>query len=201
MKTNSVHLPFNPSSIFESQGTALASVSHALFANNKRKARDRIYWFFSPDKDPRVVEFMKWVKVSSPQIAELGVQKFIQTGERGALMANVEFCINTRPTLDWLTYADLQKTMDFVLQESAAWYNPAKHVLLFVFLPSKSTNSVAIWRKMIDIPDKTKRTFQSQLKTTVAGLKKPDEYAIHLDEYVVLYCVFLGRGSECSVLF
>lgn len=69
------HPPLTPGVFSDSNGAALRPCKHALFAG-KRHAKDRIYWFFAPDKEPRVVDFLQWVKASSDSLAEYGVSLF-----------------------------------------------------------------------------------------------------------------------------
>ena len=70
--------------------------------------------------------------------------------------------------------------MDKTLQESLAYYDPHVQVLVFVFLPSKTQNSVAIWRRKLPLPNNIRLAYGSQLKQATAGLQK--DYPIHVDE-------------------
>ena len=88
------------------------------------------------------------------------------------------------PAFDWLTYPDLQKTKDRTLQESVAFYDPTVRVIVFVFLPSKSGNSLAIWRRKIDVPPNVRLAYQAQVTQVIATLNR--DYVVHVDEYVVL---------------
>lgn len=94
------------------------------------------------------------------------------------------------PAFDWLTFDQLQSTMDRVLQESVAFYDPYVHVIVFVFLPSKSGNSMAIWRRKIAVPNNLRLAYQAHIKQAMAALRK--EYILHVDEYVCLLCVANG---------
>lgn len=84
------------------------------------------------------------------------------------------------PAFDWLTFEELQPTRDQILQESVAYYDPAVYVIVFVFLPSESGNSMAIWRRKIVVPNNVRLTFQPQIKQTLAALRK--KYVLHVDE-------------------
>jgi hypothetical protein len=101
----------------------------------------------------------------------------------------------TEPAFDWLTFDQLQSTMDRTLQESVVFYDPAVQVIVFVFLPSKSGNSIAIWRRKINVPNNLRLTYQREITLALAGLREEKEYVVHVDEYV-LPCVWLfGAGT------
>ena len=76
--------------------------------------------------------------------------------------------------------------MDRILQESVAFYDPAVQVIVFVFLPSKSGNSVAMWRRKIKVPNNTRLMLQAEITLAIAGLRKEKHYVVHVDEYVFL---------------
>lgn len=86
----------------------------------------------------------------------LQLQKFFETRQRGALIANADFRdISTghnQPTFDWITLDNVHDTLDKNLQKYVVSYKPASHVLVFVFLLSKTGNSLAIWRKKLTVP-------------------------------------------------
>ena len=86
------------------------------------------------------------------------------------------------PALDWLTFKQLQGTMDKTLQESVAFYDPSVQVMVFVYLPSESGNSIAIWRVKINVPDKTKAKYQVEINEMVRGLPKHADYVVCVDE-------------------
>lgn len=58
-----------------------------------------------------------------------------------------------QPAFDWITVTYLHKTLDRILQESVVCYDPASQVIVFVFLLSKSGNSMAVWRKKINLSE------------------------------------------------
>jgi len=70
--------------------------------------------------------------------------------------------------------------MDKILQESVVCYDPAVQVIVFVFLPSKSGNSIAVWRRKIAVPNNVRLTFQDEIYVAKQGLKK--DYVVHVDE-------------------
>lgn len=89
---------------------------------------------------------------------------------------------------DWLTFDQLQPTRDRVLQESVAFYDPAVQVIVFVFLPSQSGNSMAIWRRKVRVPNNVRLTYQAQITQGLAALRA--DYVLHVDEYAFCFLVF-----------
>jgi len=127
------------------------------------------------------------------------MHKFLQTRERGALIVNADYRpLNSpgEPAFDWLTYPELQKTMDRTLQESVAFYDPSVLVVIFVFLPSKSGNSLAIWRRKIPIPNGVRLAYQAQITQAVAALSR--DYVVHVDEYVVSAGMIFVQLTICT---
>lgn len=123
-----------------------------------------------------------------PKLSRLQLHKFLQTRERGALFANADFIHEkhpNEPAFDWLIFDDIQESMDKTLQESVAHYNPAIQVIVFVFLPSKSGNSVAMWRRKINVPNNTRLMLQREINLAMAGLRKREDYTVYVDEYVL----------------
>ncbi|KAG6378523.1 hypothetical protein JVT61DRAFT_12784 [Boletus reticuloceps] len=166
----------------ESRGEALESVQRAFY-NKQRKAADRFHWLFPPDKDERVSSLVNWISSMSFGIASFGLQKFLQTRERGALIVNAAYRpvhSPSEPAFDWVTWNQIQRTMDRILQESVGYYNPAMHVIVFVLLPSPSGNSVAIWRRKLPIPNNIRLAYQAQITQAMAALRK--EYPVLVDE-------------------
>ena len=90
-----------------------------------------------------------------------------------------------QPAFDWLTFDELQATRDRILQESVAFYDPAVQVILFVFLPSKSGNSVAIWRRKLRVPNNLRLAFQREISLAMAALRKDKDYVLHVDECAI----------------
>ncbi|KIM45857.1 hypothetical protein M413DRAFT_295794 [Hebeloma cylindrosporum] len=168
----------------ESKGAAFAYVANAFFGN-ARLARERIHWLFPPNKDKRVAEMLAWVQKMSFNLGTYGLVKFLETRERGALFINVAFRMRQypqEPAIDWLTFSNLQGTMDKILQESAAFYDPAALVTVFVYLPSQTGNSVAIWRRKINVPEKARNQYRAELNAIVKTLPPPKDYIIMVDE-------------------
>ncbi|KAG8218443.1 hypothetical protein J3R82DRAFT_4069 [Butyriboletus roseoflavus] len=169
----------------ESRGEGLKSVQRAFYGK-ERKAADRFHWLFSPEKDERVSSLLNWINSMSFGIASFGLQKFLQTRERGALIVNAAYRpvhSPSEPTFDWVTWNQIQLTMDRILQESVGYYNPAMHIIVFVVLPSPSGNSVAIWRRKLSIPSNIRLAYQAQITQAMASLRK--EYPVFVDELPV----------------
>ncbi|KAG1853213.1 hypothetical protein C8R48DRAFT_341555 [Suillus tomentosus] len=167
----------------ESKGAAITPVAGAFFGGNSRMAKDRFHWMFPPDKDERVASKLEWIQSVSPELGSFGLQKFLQTRERGALIVNADYRPSkspNEPAFDWLTYPELQKTMDRTLQESVAFYNPSALVVVFVFLPSKSGNSLAIWRRKIAVPSSVRLAYQAQITQALESLH--GDYSVYVDE-------------------
>lgn len=89
------------------------------------------------------------------------------------------------PAFDWLTFDDLQPTMDQTLQGSVAQYNPYAQVIVFVLLPSQTGNSIAIWRRKIAVPNNMRLAYSGKIKQALAALRK--DYILHVDEYVSFF--------------
>ncbi|KAJ2933635.1 hypothetical protein H1R20_g3413, partial [Candolleomyces eurysporus] len=118
-------------------------------------------------------------------LGALGLHKFVQSGERGALFTNAAFRLPdqpTQPVFDWVAFDMLQNTMDKTLQESVAFYDPGQIVLVFVYLPSHTGNSVAIWRRKIPVPGNIRMKLKKELSVVKKGLRPEKDYVIILDE-------------------
>jgi hypothetical protein len=112
----------------------------------------------------------------------LQLNKFLQTRERGALFINASYDApaGTGPALDWLTYGDLVETRDRLLQESVGFYDPGIQVIVFVLLPSKSGNSLAIWRRKVAVPNSVRLSHLREIDLAKAALRK--DYLVLVDE-------------------
>ncbi|KAF8974634.1 hypothetical protein BDZ97DRAFT_1774637 [Flammula alnicola] len=168
----------------ESRGAAFSFVSNAFFGN-ARFARERIHWMFPENKDERVAAMLGWVQKMSFNLGTYGLIKFLESRERGALFVNALFRMHqhpNEPAFDWLTFNQLQGTMDKVLQESVAFYDPARLVIIFVYLPSQTGNSVAIWRRKINVPDNARLKYQPEINAVVKTLRSEKEYIVMVDE-------------------
>ena len=183
----------------ESFEEALKPVESAFFGR-ERKARDRIHWQFPHDKDERVLNALEWLHGRARSVATFGVSapcssvihplsatfqlsKFLQTRERGALFVNASYESPSGggPSLCWLTYEDVVETRDRLLQESVGHYDPSMQVIVFVFLPSKSGNSLAMWRRKVPVPESIRLTNLDEIDLAKAASRK--DYTVLVDEW------------------
>ncbi|GLB33544.1 hypothetical protein LshimejAT787_0104280 [Lyophyllum shimeji] len=168
----------------ESRKAAFAPVQRAIFGR-ERKARDRIHWMFSPNKDDRVWSVLGWIQAMEYNLGSFGLHKFLQSRERGALFVNVTFRLAehpNQPVFDWLTFDEIQPSTDRILQESILSYDPSMQVVIFVYLPSPTGNSVAMWRRKVLVPNNTRLRFQREIVIAIGGLKRDKDYIVHVDE-------------------
>lgn len=168
----------------ESRGAALEKVQTAIFGK-ERKARERIHWMFSPNKDERVSKLISWIGATEHKLGSYGLRKFLQSRERGALFANATFHMENHPDepcFDWLTFDQLQETRDSILQNSVIHYDPAMMVYVFVFLPSPTGKSVAMWRRKVPVPNNARLRFRKEISSAKSGLRNTEDYVVHIDE-------------------
>ncbi|KAF8338794.1 uncharacterized protein EI90DRAFT_2908495 [Cantharellus anzutake] len=152
--------------IQESGGKGLSDAHHAMYGSH-RLAQDRFMWILPYQHDPRVVSMHNFIEQSSSALAKLGFHKYLNTREKGALFVNVDYTSEeapTEPAFDWLKFPDLQRTRDRTLQQSVAANNPAKTCLVFMFLVSKSGNSVGMWRRKIPVPQSLQTAYQDRVR-------------------------------------
>ena len=196
-----------------SDGVALSKANKALYSKTRR-AQDRLHWAYNPDNDERVKSALWWIHMMSEGVGGLGVsgrnvprscttlrfpqlQKFLETHGRGALFVNADYVPPEsphEPAFDWVTIDQLKDTLDKILQESVALYDPAKQVVVFIFLLSKSGNSMAIWRRKIPVPE----ILQTGYKDVIAGVKAElqPNYPVYVDESVVCSSLCLRHRSR-----
>lgn len=165
----------------ESRGQALMHAQRAFFSRS-RPAKERIYWAFNPNKDDRVASLLRWVQAMSNGLATIGLQKFLQTGERGALITNADYRVGTpaQPAFDWINMAQLQLTLDRILQESVALYDPSMQVIVFVFLLSNSGNSMAVWRRKLPVPESLRQAYEQDIMAAKENLEQ--DYPVYVEE-------------------
>jgi hypothetical protein len=112
----------------------------------------------------------------------LQLNKFLQRRERGALFINASYDSPSGggPALDWLGYDDVVETRDRLLQESVGFYDPSMQVIVFVFLPSKSGNSLAMWRRKVAVPNSVRLAHLREIDLAKAALRR--DYPVLVDE-------------------
>lgn len=114
------------------------------------------------------------------------LQRFLETRQRGALIANADYRApsvtgaGSQPAFDWITLPELQNTLDSTLQSSVTLYDPAFQVIVFVFLLSPSGNSMAVWRRKLNVPDAIRDAHQHEILAVKAELKR--SYLVYVDE-------------------
>ena len=192
-----------------SDGAALLKARKALYSKTRR-VQDRLHWAYNPDNDERVKSALWWIHMMSEGIGGLGVSsctpprsqtalrlsqlhQFLETHGRGALFVNADYVPPQspyEPAFDWVTIDELKETLDKILQESVALYDPAKQVIVFIFLLSKSGNSMAIWRRKIPVPE----ILQTAYKDDIADLKArlQPNYPVYVEESVA------GPSCDCT---
>ncbi|KAG9021511.1 hypothetical protein FS837_007199 [Tulasnella sp. UAMH 9824] len=179
----SVHRSFISSiRVEETGGMALIEARRALYGSHRR-APKRFFWNLLPQHDERVVQGLARLERTPDSVANLGFVKFLETRSRGALMVNLNYISESDadfPAADWITFAQAQKTYDYTLQESIATYDPAVKTLVFVFLLSRTKNSLAIWRRQFPVPESTRQAYGSlfqEVKNELAG----KELLVHVE--------------------
>ena len=111
---------------------------------------------------------------------------FLETHGRGALFVNADYVPPQsphEPAFDWVTIDQLGDTLDKILQESVALYDPAKQVVVFIFLLSKSGNSMAIWRRKIPVPEILQKAYKDHIAEVKAELHP--NYPVYVEESVI----------------
>lgn len=165
-----------------SDGAALEPAYKALYSKT-RSAQDRLHWAYNPDNDERVKSTLWWIHLMSEGIGGLGLHMFLDTHRRGALFVNADYAppqSPDEPAFDWVTIDELQASLDKILQESVALYDPAKQVIVFIFLLSKSGNSMAIWRRKIPVSEALQVGYKRDIADTKAELQS--NYPVYVEE-------------------
>ncbi|KAG6878258.1 hypothetical protein C0993_010030 [Termitomyces sp. T159_Od127] len=179
----SLRLGLPQGTINESGRQAFEPALKAIFGK-ERLTRDRIHWMYAPDNEAQVTSILYWIQELERYLAFLGLLKFLETKERGALFVNVTFRLMEhpdKPVFDWLGYKQVQKSRDRILQHSILAIDPAEQTVIFVYLLSRTGNSVAMWRRKLQVPKDIQQKHLQALKKVKAGLR-PDKDLIYVDE-------------------
>ncbi|KAG9082207.1 hypothetical protein FRC07_014279, partial [Ceratobasidium sp. 392] len=139
-----------PGTIVESSGEGIMRAEKALYASlSIRPVDERIFWTMPPDHDERVRNRIKSVDAMSRELALYGLDQYLAHGIKGAIMTNAGYHVPEwpeSPSYDWITFDDARRTGDKTLQESIAFSDPGLTTIVFIFLMSRSGESMAIWR-------------------------------------------------------
>jgi hypothetical protein len=132
---------------------------------------------------------------------------FLRTREPGALFANAGLEDAASPVLplDWLSLSAMRPSNDRILQgdlhsrtwwlgqrtlttckECTAYNDPAKQVVVFVFLLSKTGNSMAIWRRRISLPPDLAHQYAHEIAAAKMGARG---LSLHVEECAYLTCI------------
>lgn len=98
------------------------------------------------------------------------MHKFLQSRQRGALFTNARYYPGKQPAFDWITLDDL-KTSDKNIRGSVESYDPAVQVVVFVFLPSVTGNSVAMWMRKPDVPNSLQLLLENEIQFAMKELR------------------------------
>lgn len=85
--------------------------------------------------------------------------------------------------------------MDRVFQESVVTYNPAKIVVVFIFLLSKSGNSMACWRRKLPVPEDVRARYYEEIEDVLDQLDEKRQ--VFVDECVPV--LFWRYGMPANV--
>ena len=94
-----------------------------------------------------------------------------------------------QPVFDWITLQDASNTLDSTLQRSILRYNPAEKAVVFVYLLSRSGNSMAMWRRKCPIQEGVRERYQGVIDRAVQSL---DTRAVILVDECVEPCFMLS---------
>ncbi|KAF8760948.1 Phosphate acyltransferase [Rhizoctonia solani] len=174
-----------PGTIIESSGEGIMRAERALYAElSIRPVDERIYWTMPPDHDERVRNRIRDVDKASRELALYGLDMYLALGVKGAIMTNAGYHAPEwpdSPAYDWITFDDARKTGDKVLQESIAFTDPSKTTLVFIFLMSRSGESMAIWRRKFTVPPSEQLARNLELrKVAYEAQKRGQVYEIDL---------------------
>ncbi|KAG8688496.1 hypothetical protein FRC09_012879, partial [Ceratobasidium sp. 395] len=171
--------------IVESSGEGIMRAEKALYASlSIRPVEERIFWTMPPDHDERVRNRIKSVDAMSRELALYGLDQYLAHGIKGAVMTNAGYHVPEwpeSPAYDWITFEDARKTGDQTLQESIAFSDPGLTTIVFIFLMSRSGESMAIWRRKFTIPTSERLRRDLDLrKAALEAQKRGQIYQIDL---------------------
>ncbi|QRV91482.1 hypothetical protein RhiJN_19500 [Ceratobasidium sp. AG-Ba] len=174
-----------PGTIVESSGEGVGRAERALNASlSTRPVDERIFWTMPADHDERVRNRIKAVDAMSRELALYGLDQYLKYGIKGAIMTNAGYHVPEwpeSPAFDWITFEDAQRSYDKTLQESIAYSDPGLTTVVFIFLMSRSGESMAIWRRKFAVPasERLRRDLELR-KVGLEAQKRGQVYAIEL---------------------
>ena len=86
-----------------------------------------------------------------------------------------------------MLYEALTYTFEKRIQESVGFYNPSAETIVFVFLPSRTGNSAAIWRRKVPVPELSSRAQWESIQNATSILRA--DYKVYVEElsYVPIF--------------
>jgi len=130
-----------------------------------------------PNHDERVASLLSLIEM--PEVAKKltadGLKRFTESRQPGALVTNADFRTfhdPSQPAFDWISFDDAMPTCDRTLQQSIIYNDFLTTVVVFVFLVSRTGNSVAVWRRRLPVETSLQRPnrkavekIQTEMKT------------------------------------
>ncbi|KAF8609267.1 hypothetical protein BDV93DRAFT_518107 [Ceratobasidium sp. AG-I] len=171
------HKPVPPAgTVIESGGEGIIRAERALYASlSARPASERMFWTMPPDHDERVRTRIQRVDKMARELALYGIDRYLEDGVKGAIMTNAGYYAPewpVSPAYDWISFDDARATGDKVLQESIALTDPATTTLVFIFLVSRSGESMAVWRRKFTVPASEQLRRNSDLRRVALNAER-----------------------------
>ncbi|KAG8905385.1 hypothetical protein FRB99_008998 [Tulasnella sp. 403] len=179
--------------VAESNGICMKEAERALYGRHL-PAESRIVWNTTAENDRQMRALLQWVDKVRWGLASLGLHKYMATKARGALIFNVNGRLSNSPetpAVDWITFKDVQKTLDRQLQEYIKEYDPTRYVLVFTFRVVDGGNAIHIWGKKLAIPPSLPATYEKELKDVA---KKTNKMKYEIIEKYVSQIEPSGKG-------
>lgn len=113
------------------------------------------------------------------------MRKFLQNKERGALFTDANYRsqqIPQLPAFNWIGFDSLQQIDDKFTKESVAYYDSAREVVIFVVLPSMVDNRIALWQRIVNIPNVVQLTFHGVIKLAMGDLRDREAKSTEMEE-------------------
>lgn len=162
--------------------TALEEAKYALFGPH-RPSIQRIHWAFPPHQDHSVREVMAFIQDPEVkrELTSIALNQYVTYRQPGCFLVNATWRNEDRPNtpgFDWMTLSELADTHDRIIQQSLLYYQPLEFALVFVFLLSQSGNSIACWRRKLEISGPLKAQYQREVKLVQRELAQQQHYIL-----------------------